>query len=557
MLCAGALAPGNAVRASAETALPLVSWGGAALIALCYYLSQSAWLAGLGFWTLYRPLVGGLLVGLILGDPLRGAQAGATINLAYLGFIATGGALPSDISLAGYLGATLVVAGGLEPNAALALTVPVGLLGYWIYQLRMTLDVIFAHWADGCAARGDARGVAWCNVWPPQMLLFFLSFIPCFIGVYYGPAWLAGILDKIPARLLSGLAVVGGMLPALGIALNLRLLWRGANGAYFILAFLLNALARVPLLTFGLLAAAWAIIQLRPPAAPAAEAATADALDRQNAAEAVPPRPCRLDGRTLWASWLNWLFFSHACYNYERMQGVGLAHALAPALRRLYPNKEELAQALQRHLTYYNAEPNLGAVINGVVLALEEACAQDRAVSQEAIQAIKVGLMGPVSGLGDTLIQGTLAPLLLSLGIGLVNEGHVWGGALYAVWIAALVWGIGALAFWRGYRGGHLYVTAWLQRGTLQRILGAAEIVGSSVLGALAALVVHVRTTVTFSVGQGVFRLQEDLLDKLLPQGLPLALILFYVWLLGRVPARWLVLGTCVLGIAAHLLGLL
>lgn len=550
-----AWAPGRVVHAASPNPAPLVSWGGAALIALCYYLSQSAWLAGLGFWTLYRPLVGGLLVGLILGDPLRGAQAGATINLAYLGFIATGGALPSDISLAGYLGATLVVAGGLEPSTALALTVPVGFLGYLIYQLRMTLDVIFVHWADSCAARGDARGVAWCNVWPPQLLLFLLSFVPCFIGVYYGPTWLAGILDEIPPLLLSSLGVVGGMLPALGIALNLRLLWRGANGAYFLLAFLLNALARVPLLTFGLLAGAWAVIQWR--AQPASAGGGGDVSEVSEGSVADTQRPCRLNRRALWVSWLNWLFFSHACYNYERMQGVGLAHALAPALRRLYPKREDLAQALQRHLTYYNSEPNLGAVINGVVLALEEACAEGRPVGEEAIQATKLALMGPISGLGDTLIQGTLAPLLLSLGIGLVNEGHLWGGALYTVLIAALVWGIGALAFWRGYRGGHLYVTAWLRRGTLQRFLSAAEIVGSSVLGALAATVVRLRTPVTFVVGQGVFRLQEDLLDKLLPQGLPLALILLYVWLLGRVPARWLVLGTCVLGIGAHLLGLL
>ncbi|NLG26911.1 MAG: PTS sugar transporter subunit IIC, partial [Chloroflexi bacterium] len=119
--------------AASEGALP---WGAALAIALLYYLSQSAWLAGLGFWTLYRPLVAGLLVGVILGDPAQGTRVGATINLAYLGFIATGGALPSDIALAGYVGTTLALVGGLDAQAAMAASLPVGMLGYLAYQLR-------------------------------------------------------------------------------------------------------------------------------------------------------------------------------------------------------------------------------------------------------------------------------------------------------------------------------------------------------------------------------------------------------------------------------------
>jgi len=102
--------PESSWAAESSATRPLaISWGAAALIGLCYYLAQSAWLAGLGFWTLYRPLVAGALVGLILGDPAGGARVGAEINLAYVGFIAVGGALPSDIALAGYVGAALAL----------------------------------------------------------------------------------------------------------------------------------------------------------------------------------------------------------------------------------------------------------------------------------------------------------------------------------------------------------------------------------------------------------------------------------------------------------------
>jgi PTS system mannose-specific IIC component len=101
----------------------------AVLIGLGYYLSQGPWLFGMGFFTLYRPLVAGLVVGLILGDPGKGTLIGAAINLIYLGFISAGGSIPGDPALAGWVGTTLALAGNLEYGAALALAVPIGLLG--------------------------------------------------------------------------------------------------------------------------------------------------------------------------------------------------------------------------------------------------------------------------------------------------------------------------------------------------------------------------------------------------------------------------------------------
>ena len=562
----------GAAYGSAEAPLPPVriTWGAAAIISLCYYLSQSAWLAGLGFWTLYRPLVGGMLVGIILGDPAGGARAGAAINLAYLGFIATGGALPSDISLAGYVGTTLVLAGGLDEGAALALTVPVGMLGYVIFQLRMTLDVAFVHWADRFAARGDARGVALCNTVPPQALLLILSAVPCFLVVYHGPAWLGGAMAHMPEWLLPGLSLIGGLLPALGIAMTLRFLWRGVNGAYFVLAFVISSLLNIPALSFALMAAAVAVIHVRLSARSSlpGKGEVAVASDPQKAVSSplgAKPSPSEqpdaapsLRRRDLLASWLNWLFFSHACYNYERMQGTGFAHAMAPVLRRLYPQHQRLARALQRHMVFYNSEPNLGALVNGVVVALEEAHAQGKGVSEENIQAAKASLMGPVSGLGDTLIQGSLAPMLLSLGIGLAREGSLIGPWLYVLLIALVVWGVGWWAYMRGYHEGNVRVAVTLQRGILRPVLAGVEVVGSIVLGSLAARLVQLRTPLVVQMGQMTLRLQEDVLDKLFPQALPLAAVLLYLVLLRRrVSARWLVAGTFVLGAGARILGLL
>ncbi len=553
LVVAGAASVAASVAAAPAVEGRTLKWGAALAIAACYWLSQSAWLAGLGFWTLYRPLVAGLLVGIVLGDPVGGTRVGATINLAYLGFIAAGGSLPSDIALAGYVGTTLALIGGLPAEAALAATLPVGMLGYLAYQLRMTLSVPFAHRADRCAQRGDVRGLAFWNVVPPQALTLLLTLVPCFLGLYYGIAPLATLLGRLPERLMGALSVVGTLLPALGIALSLALLWHGPNPIFFVLGFVISAVIDIPLLAFALVAGLMAYLaHVRAPEASSGPEVSPVQEPQQASTKAA------LSRRELVRSWLTWLFFSHANYNFERWQGTGFAHSLAPALRVLYPKRDDLAEALTRHTVYYNSEPNVGALTNGVVLALEEARARGGDVPASAIVAAKTALMGAVSALGDTLIQGTLAPMLLSLGIALALDGSPAGPLLYVLAIAALVWGVGWGAFRQGYQLGSTRVAAWLERGQLRQVLKGAETVGSSILGALAARLLQISTPATLRAGQLTLRLQQDLLDKLLPQALPLAVVLIYLVLLRRrIAASWLVLGTFVLGGAAHLVGLL
>ena len=171
--------------------------------------------------------------------------------------------MPADISLAGYVGTVLVLTTPVDPGAALALMVPVGALGFLIYQLRMTLDVVFAHWADRYAARGDVRGLAVCNVLLPQALLLLISVPPCFLGVFYGPVWLEQVIEAMPSWLLPGLGIVGTMLLAFGIAMNLRLLWRPVTAAYFTAGFILATVVEIPILAWGILAVSIAVIHLQ------------------------------------------------------------------------------------------------------------------------------------------------------------------------------------------------------------------------------------------------------------------------------------------------------
>jgi hypothetical protein len=153
----------------------------AALIALGYYLANSPWLFGLAFFTLYRPLVAGFFVGLILGDPAQGTLIGAAINIPYLGFISAGGNLPADASLAGWVGTTVALASSLDPTKAIPIAFGLGMLGTIIFYGRMAVDSVFAHWADARAEKADIGGVAFMNVVPGQLLLFVASFVPVFL----------------------------------------------------------------------------------------------------------------------------------------------------------------------------------------------------------------------------------------------------------------------------------------------------------------------------------------------------------------------------------------
>ena len=211
----------------------------AALVGLGYYLSNSPWLLGIGgFFGLYRPLVAGLFVGIIFGDPAKGAQIGAAINLLYIGFISAGGSIPADPSVAGWVGTALAMAGGLSAEAAISLGVAIGLLGTIIFFTRMSVDSLFAHWADARAEQGDISGVARMNWLPPQIFLFIISFFPAFLAVYLGSAVVSdGItwLNTNAPFVLKGFEIAGGLLPAIGIALNMRFIFRGgAIPFYFI-----------------------------------------------------------------------------------------------------------------------------------------------------------------------------------------------------------------------------------------------------------------------------------------------------------------------------------
>jgi mannose/fructose/N-acetylgalactosamine-specific phosphotransferase system component IIC len=248
-----------------DTGVSLVQ---AILIGLGYYLSNSPWLAGNGgFFGLYRPLVAGFLVGLIMGDPVTGAEIGAAINILYLGFISAGGSIPADPSVAGWVGTALAMGGGLDANSAITLGVAVGLLGTFVFFTRMSVDAVFAHWADARAEEGDIGGVARMNWLPPQIFLFIISFFPATIAVYAGAPVVGDAINWLQTNLpwfLKGLQIAGGMLPAIGLAMNMRFIFRGTVVPYFFIGYILSVAAAggVNIVAVGIIGAALAFLHV-------------------------------------------------------------------------------------------------------------------------------------------------------------------------------------------------------------------------------------------------------------------------------------------------------
>jgi mannose/fructose/N-acetylgalactosamine-specific phosphotransferase system component IID/mannose/fructose/N-acetylgalactosamine-specific phosphotransferase system component IIC len=528
----------------------------AAIIGIFYYASMSPWFANLGFTVLYRPLVAGLLVGIVLGRPAEGVAIGANINVLYLGWISAGGSLPGDPGLAGYLGTALVLGSGLDIKAALALAAPLGLLGGLTWALRMSACSVVAHWADGFAAKGDIRGVARANYIYTQPFLFVLYAVPVALAAWLGSSAVGSALNWVGANagwVMTGLYAASGMLAALGIGLNLKFLLRGNVWPYFFIGFMVTSLmgGSVNLLVMAIIGAAVAYIHVIFTEKPAAAGAEATAA-------ATRVGPGLLTRNDVFRAWVRWLFFSHSAYNWERMQGLGFAHSMTPIIEKLYKSKADVTAALQRHLVFFNTQPDMGGVVHGAVIAMEEERAGGAPISDEAINSVKTGLMGPMAGIGDTVQQGIIIPIALSIGMslamggqmGTATTGNVLGPILFFVLTAALIWGIGWLMWWQGYVQGRAAVTNILKSGLLNRVITGAGVLGNFVMGALAVSFVKLSMPVAFMMGGTKFELQA-IFNQFMPNLLPLLLVLLVWWLLAKknVSPTWIMVAMIVIGI--------
>lgn len=176
--------------------------------------------------------------------------------------------------------------------------------------------------------------------------------------------------------------------------------------------------------------------------------------------------------------------FLQGSWNYERMQNGGWCYAMIPAIKALYKDQDEQAAALKRHLEFYNTHPYVSAPIIGVTLALEEERANGAQVEDQAIQGVKVGMMGPLAGVGDPVFWFTVRPILGALGASMALGGSIVGPLLFFV-----LWNLIRMAFlWYTQEFGYSVGTTIakdLSGGLLGKITEGASILGMFIIGAL------------------------------------------------------------------------
>ena len=283
--------------------------------------------------------------------------------------------------------------------------------------------------------------------------------------------------------------------------------------------------------------------------------------------------------------------FLQGSWNYERMQNLGWAYSLIPAIKKLYTKKEDQAAALVRHLEFFNTHPYVAAPIIGVTLALEEEKANGAAIDDAAIQGVKIGMMGPLAGIGDPVFWFTVRPILGALGASLALTGNIIGPLIFF-----LAWNAIRMAFlWYtqelGYKAGS-EITKDMSGGILQDITKGASILGMFILAVLVERWVSIKFVFNVSsvklddkayihwdklssgykgiqeafaqVGQGLSQTPEKVttfqqnLDSLIPGLMGLLLTFACMWLLKKkVSPITIIIALFVVGVLAHVAGLM
>ncbi|KRM53221.1 PTS system mannose/fructose/sorbose family transporter subunit IID [Ligilactobacillus araffinosus] len=285
--------------------------------------------------------------------------------------------------------------------------------------------------------------------------------------------------------------------------------------------------------------------------------------------------------------------FLQGSWNYERMQNGGYAFSMIPAIKKLYKTDEDRQAALKRHMEFFNTTPFMASPIIGVTLALEEERANGGDVDDEAINGVKVGMMGPLAGVGDPVFWFTVRPILGALCASLAMSGNILGPIMFFVVWNLFRWGFQWYTQEFGYRAGSA-ITDDLSGTMMQDVTRGASMLGMFVLGSLIQRWVKIdfkpvvskvqlqkgayidwhslpsghegiqKALELYNNGQGQalssvkITTMQNVLDQLIPGLAGLLLTFLCMWLLKKkVSPIWIIIGIFIIGILGHVVGLL
>ena len=259
--------------------------------------------------------------------------------------------------------------------------------------------------------------------------------------------------------------------------------------------------------------------------------------------------------KTFWRT-----FPLQACFCYERMQNVGFAYQMVPALKKLYPDKEEASKALKRHLAIFNTTPCVVPVITGASIAMEEKFKKAREngeeCDEESINAVKTALMGPLAGIGDSFFWGTLRIIAAGIGASLAAQGSILGAVLFFLMYNIPQLFVRYQGLKLGYKSGVSFLENMSQGGVIALLTEVAKILGLVVVGSMCASMVALSTPLVISM-DGADVVIQDIFNSILPNILPLGLtFVIYKLLQKGIKTTTVLWGIILFGIAGSVVGI-
>lgn len=254
--------------------------------------------------------------------------------------------------------------------------------------------------------------------------------------------------------------------------------------------------------------------------------------------------------------WGGWCMQTN--WNYERQMNTAFMWGISKTIDRLYPEPEELEKKKERYrssLEFFNITPQMGSFVLGLTAAMEEQYAENpKTFDPKMISSLKTALMGPLSGIGDSLFQGTVRIIVMSIGISLAQQGSILGPIL-AMLISFVVsflitWWGGKL----GYVKGQELIRQISESNLMDKVMYGCSVAGLMVVGGMAATLVNVTTPLAY----GESLILQTVLDGIMPKMIPLLLTGIMYWLVKKgVHPIVIVIACFIIGIILNYFGIL
>ena len=484
---------------------------GLSLAALVFVLGIDFWLEAL---FLFRPIIVCTLTGAILGDIQTGLITGGLTELAFAGLTPAGGVQPPNPIMAGLMTTVIAWSTGVDAKTAIGLGLPFSLLMQYVILFFYSAFSLFMTKADKCAKEADTAAFSRLN-WTTMLIVASAYAVIAFLCTYLAQGAMQALVKAMPAWLTHGFEVAGGILPAVGFGLLLRVMFKAQYIPYLIAGFLFVCYIQVSnLLPVAVLGAGFAVYEFF------------NAKSRQQA----QPQPV-------------------ASKNEEEDYSNGML----PILKKIYKDdKPGLSAAMKDNLEFINTHPNLVGFLMGLLISMEE-----KGENRDTIKGLKVALFGPIAGIGDAIFWFTLLPIMAGICSSFASQGNLLGPILFfAVYLLIFFLRVG----WThvGYSVGVKAIDK--VRENSQMIARSATILGITVIGGLIASYVHINVVTSFAIDSThSVALQQDFFDKVFPNILPMAytLLMYYFLRVKKAHPVLLIGVTFVLSIVCSAFGIL